>query len=509
MENIDAKEAKRIVMEGERLANTTWSWLCEGIDDPYRRSIMATLANNQLFHGGEARGTGSVNINENLNEATVSTNIFGVNQILLPVIRRVFPYLMANNWVSIQPMLSPVSLIFYLRYFYAGAKSNTSAGEEFLRVPLNGELGIDPFYSSAKNVISATSETALESAVNASGAGTKGFSRFTPLNASVFLRAYASGSVLLSEVQFQGVYGTSTGIPATPTRGTSASALVGAVYNSATESISSTPAVAGAVKYEAEWIYDQEQAGDFGDKNGIPELDIRIKTDAIQAEERKLKTQWTIEAAEDLKNLQNVDAEKELVNLMASEILAEIDRQILKELLDHAAHRANHDFVNDVANNTQGNVIDRNQSLAMKIQYVSSQIHKTTRIAPANFIVTSPTIAARLEEVRGYVPVDVGDNTNMTYGIQAAGYLPGGKIRVFKDPLWPDDLILIGYKGRTFLDSGYFYCPYIPIKTTPIIYDPNTLQPKRGMITRYGTKMVDGGEYFYGTIHVSNIIGNA
>ena len=108
-------------------------------------------------------------------------------------------------------------------------------------------------------------------------------------------------------------------------------------------------------------------------------------------------------------------------------------------------------------------------------------------------------------EVRGYVPASVADNVKNSYGIQAAGFLPGSEVQVYKDPLFPRDLILMGYKGKTFLDSGYFYCPYIPIKTTPIIYDPATLQPRRGMITRYATKMVDGGEFFYATIHVDNI----
>lgn len=495
-------------MEGERLAAGRWNWLCKGVEQPYIRSVMATLAENQFRHGAPKGEIGSSPLNENLTEATLSTNIYGVNQILLPVIRRIYPYLMANNWVSIQPMLSPVSLIFYLRYFFNGTKSNTQAGDEYLRVPLTGDLGFDPFYSSARNVVSATSTTALESAVNAAGAGTRGFDRFTPLNASVFVRAYASGS-LLSEVQFQGVYGSATTIPATPTRGLQATALVGATYNSVSEALASTPTVSGADRYEVQWTYDQELAGDFNSaSNGIPEMDIRIKTDAVQAEERKLKTQWTLEAAEDLKVLQNVDAEKELVNVMAAEILGEIDREILKDLIDFAAHRTNHDFTDDTGNNTKGNIIDRNQALAMKVRYLSSQIHKTTRVAEANFMVTSPTVAARFEELRGYVPIEVGDNTQMTYGIQASGYLPAGKIKVFKDPLFPDDLILIGYKGRTFLDSGYFYCPYIPIKTTPIIYDPNTLQPKRGMITRYGTKMVDAGEFFYGTVFVSNIIGH-
>jgi len=83
--------------------------------------------------------------------------------------------------------------------------------------------------------------------------------------------------------------------------------------------------------------------------------------------------------------------------------------------------------------------------------------------------------------------------------------MPGGEVKVYKDPLFPDNRVLMGYKGKTFLDSGYFYCPYVPVKTTPIIYDPDTLQPRRGMITRYGSKMVDGGEYFYGTMDISNL----
>ena len=500
----NAQYAKQLLTEGERLAKDDWKWLVKGVDDSYMQSVVAVLAENQFKSGGVLQNEmGQTGLNENLNEATVSTNIYGVNQILLPVIRRIYPHLMANNWVSIQPMLSPVSLIFYLRYFYAGSKSATTAGEEFLKVPLTGELGIDPYYSSARNVVPGSTSAAVTTVTNAAmAAGTKGFANFTPLNSSVFARAYQSGS-LVSEVQFQGVYGTLT-LSATPLRGTSPSSLSAATYDSSAKSLT-LPTVAGADKYEAEWMYDQEQAGDFADGDGIPELDIRIKTDAVQARERKLKTQWTLEAAEDLKVLHNVDPEKELVNLMASKILAEIDREILKELSDAAAIRANHDFTDDTGNNATGNIIDRNQALAMKIAGVSAELHQATRVAGANWLVTSPLIATRLMEVRGYVAAQASDNVKNSYGIQAAGYLPGTEIQVFKDPMFPKNRILMGYKGQTFLDSGYFYCPYIPIKTTPIIYDPKTLQPRRGMVTRYATKMIDGGEFYYATINVDNI----
>ena len=503
----NAEYAKQLLTEGEKLAKTDWAWLVKGIDSSYLQTVVASLAENQMKFGGVDRdGFSPLNESQQLDESTLSTNIYGVNQILLPVIRRIYPHLMANNWVSIQPMLSPVSLIFYMRYYYHNAKSNTGAGEEFLRVPLAGELGFDPYYSSAKNVKSLASRTDLETAVNASHAAgtTSGFKTFTPLNSSVFARSYYSG-VLVSEVQFQGIYGSAT-ILGTATRGTNSAALATSSFNSSTNALTLTNADTTTTKYEVEWMYDQESAGDADTGiGGIPEMDIRIKTDAVQATERKLKTQWTLEAAEDLKVLHNVDPEKELVNLMAAEILAEIDREILKELIDLAANRANHDFTADVANNAQGNIIDRNQSLAMKIGGVSAQIHQVTRVAGANFLVTSPLIAQRLMEVRGYVPATAGDNTKMSYGIQAAGWLPGSEIQVFKDPMFPQNLILMGYKGKTFLDSGYFYCPYIPVKVTPIIYDPNTLQPRRGMITRYATKCVDGGEYFYATISVSNL----
>ena len=497
----NSKYAKELLTEGEKLAKGTWAWLVKGIDDPYKQALVATLCENQTKNGGQMQEYGAA-VNENINESTLSTNIYGVNQILLPVIRRVYPNLMANNWVSIQPMLSPISLIFYMRYYYNGSKSNTTAGDEFLKVPLNQELGFDPYYSSAKNVISAGTYTALQTTVNAAASTTtKGFARFTPLNSSVFARAY-TGSVLVSEVQFQGVYGAAT-VSAVPVKGSSPAALAAATYNSSSKQIT-LAAVAGADKFEVEWMYDQEQAGDFASGNGIPELDIRIKTDPIQARERKLKTQWTLEAAEDLKVMHNVDPEKELVNLMASQMLAEIDREILKELMDSAVHRTTHDFTADTANNAVGNIIDRNQALAMKLGGLSAAIHKATRVSGANFLVTSPLVAQRLAEVRGYVPVDTS-LAGTTYGIQAAGSMSGGEVKIYKDPLFPDNRVLMGYKGKTFLDSGYFYCPYVPVKTTPIIYDPDTLQPRRGMITRYGSKMVDGGEYFYGTMDISNL----
>lgn len=501
----NSKYTRELLTEGQELARGKWKWLVKGIQDDYMQTVVASLAENQLREGGNLIGETLGQQSQNLNEATLSTNIYGVNQILLPVIRRIYPALMANNWVAIQPMLSPVSLIFYLRYFYTNAKSNTAAGSEFLKVPLTGELGVDPYYSSARNVVTDTTAAAVSTKVNAASAsGNRGFKNLTPVNSSVFARAF-TGNTLIAEVQFQGVYGTATTIPATAIQGGSVSSWAGLSYNSATKDVTLTT-LSGADKYEVEWEYDQEQAGDYADGDGIPEMDVRIKTDAVQARQRKLKTQWTLEASEDLKVLHNVDAEKELVNLMASEILLEIDREILKELITNAYHRATHNWTDDTGNNASGNIIDRNQSLAMRITQLSSEIHRTTRVSGANWMVTSPLIAAKLQEVRGYVPVPPGgDNTMTAYGIQAAGALPGSEMRVYKDPLFPQDLILMGYKGKSFIDSGYFYAPYVPIKTTPIIYDPKTLQPRRGMITRYATKIVDGGEFFYGTIRVTNL----
>ena len=139
-----AVEAKQNVLLGAKLADHKWGWFVNGINDPLKRSLTAIMAENQILRGGEHHDFGGpLNLAESLSESTSSSNIFGVNQILLPVIRRIYPYLMANNWVAIQPMLSPVSLVFYLRYYYNGTKSNTTAGSEFLQVPLQGDFGID------------------------------------------------------------------------------------------------------------------------------------------------------------------------------------------------------------------------------------------------------------------------------------------------------------------------------------------------------------------------------
>ena len=271
--------------------------------------------------------------------------------------------------------------------------------------------------------------------------------------------------------------------------------------------------------------------GDFEDKSGagyanaestaadnlaIPEINIQMKSEAIVAKTRKLKAQWTPEFAQDLNAYQSLDAEAELTSIMSEYIALEIDLENLDMLIQDASAadeywsaknnnilNANKTAWDTTANfyNTQGEWF---QTLGTKFQKVSNKIHQKTLRGGANFLVCSPAVATIIESIPGFASSSDGDVTKGSYafGIQKAGQF-NSRYTVYKNPYMTENVILMGYRGAQFLETGAVFAPYVPLIMTPLVYDPVTFTPRKGLLTRYAKKMIR--PEFFGRVFVNDL----
>jgi hypothetical protein len=249
----------------------------------------------------------------------------------------------------------------------------------------------------------------------------------------------------------------------------------------------------------------------------IPEINVKMQSQAITAKTKKLKAVWTPEFSQDLAAYQNIDAEAEVTNIMSEYISMEIDLEILDMLIEDAAAGTEYwsTINNNVYNpgtgtfstagsafyNTQGQWF---QTLGTKIQKLSNKIHQLTLRGGANFIVTSPTVATVLESIPGFASNNNGDAAQMEYafGVQKAGQL-NGRYTVYKNPYMTENIMLLGYRGSQFLEAGAVFAPYVPLIMTPLVYDPDTFTPRKGLLTRYAKKMLR--PEFYGKIYIQGL----
>ena len=238
----------------------------------------------------------------------------------------------------------------------------------------------------------------------------------------------------------------------------------------------------------------------------IGEVSFKLDSVTVSVEERKLRATWSPELAQDVAAFHNIDAEAELTAILSEQIAAEIDREILRDLRKAAPWQARWD-VNGwrrmsgfSTNYTQK---DWNQELVTKINQISAQIHKATLRGGANFIVVSSEISALFDNLEYFHVSDASaeaDQYNM--GIERVGSL-SGRYQVYRDPYSPAWSIIIGHKGKSLLDTGYIYAPYVPMQLTPTMYNPFNFAPIKGIITRYAKKLVNNK--FYGAVRVDGL----
>ena len=238
----------------------------------------------------------------------------------------------------------------------------------------------------------------------------------------------------------------------------------------------------------------------------IGEVSFKLDSVTVSVEERKLRATWSPELAQDVNAFHNIDAEGELTAILSEQIAAEIAREILRDLRKAAPWQQRWD-VNGwrrmAAFSTNYTQKDWNQELFTCINQISAQIHKSTLRGGANFIVVSSEISALFDNLEYFHVSDASaeqDQYNM--GIEKIGSL-SARYQVYRDPYAPHWSMIIGHKGKSLLDTGYIYAPYVPMQLTPTMYNPMNFAPIKGICTRYAKKMVNNR--FYGHIRVDGL----
>ena len=245
---------------------------------------------------------------------------------------------------------------------------------------------------------------------------------------------------------------------------------------------------------------------EFEDQIGEVSFDLQSVT--VSVTERKLRAQWSPELAQDVAAFHNIDAEAELTALLSEQVAAEIDREILRDLRKGAAWNLRWDYNGwKRLGNGTGAVSytqkDWNQTLITAINQLSAQIHKSTLRGGANWIVVSSEISAVFDDLEYFhVSNAAPEQDQYNMGIEKIGSL-AGRYQVYRDPYFPANKILIGHKGKSLLDAGYIYAPYVPLQLTPTMYNPFTMTPIKGIMTRYAKKMVNNR--YFGIITVQGI----
>jgi len=278
------------------------------------------------------------------------------------------------------------------------------------------------------------------------------------------------------------------------------------------DNFDAAPNAIGAVVGATTWGLENETA--------IPEINIQVDSVAVTAMTKKLKAKWTPELAQDLNAYHNLDAEVELTSILSEQIALEIDQEILEDLIKGATadtlywSRSPGKFLNRQTGTSAmvagavfpdftGNVSEWYETLAETINDVSAQIHRKTLRGGANFVVCSPEVANILEFTAGFRGQVTHDDDRGTIGTVKVGNL-SKKWDVYVDPYFPRNVVLVGRKGSSFLESGYVYAPYVPLQMTPTIFGPEDFVPRKGVMTRYAKKMVRPD--MYGLVVVTDLL---
>ena len=502
--------------------------LLEGLETEHEVNGMSVLLENQARQ-----------LIDESSKAGTTANSEQWSGVALPLVRRVFGEIAAKDFVSVQPMNLPSGLVFFLNFKYGTADTSLGvAANENIHGTTStkdtdatgGLYGVGRFGYSAKET-TATLTVDVDGAAGAENVLDKGVAKPNEIN----FDATASGNpVHKFEVHLP------DGSDENGIRAFTITDLGGGVINEYTTLSStgtgsffaqSSSTQAGSVTLNFHKQPTDSTRGDFeasadatetgggitGQTDvGIPEIDVDMNSEPIVAKTRKLKAVWTPELAQDLNAYHSVDAEAELTSMLSEYISMEIDLEILDMLLANAttverwSAKVGFEFDSVTGGFLTSNVSQnayaytKNEwfaTLGNKIQRVSNKIHQKTLRGGANFLVCGPDIATILESIPGYNVNTDGNQSQFAMGVQQVGTLQN-RFNVYKNPYMKENVILMGYRGSQFLETGAVYAPYIPLIMTPLVYDPVNFTPRKGVMTRYAKKMVR--PEFYGKVIVSD-----
>jgi hypothetical protein len=489
--------------------------LLEGLKD-VERGNMAVLLENQ------ARQL----VTENSRTGT-ATNAEQWSGVALPLVRKVFGEISAKEFVSVQPMNLPSGLIFYMDFKYGTAVAPRLAGTSVYGDTTSSVAPTGGLYGAGRFGYTINTVTASFAALNTASAGGLAAANSASVNFSTVAPAgLAEIAVPLASLPNADATAIRSFVPS----GSIASYLPQFTRLS-TDKLSVIFVVPNAGGNIGSVSYTLQPAansrGDFEDTKGgsiapkgvdlnIPEIDIELKSIPIVAKTRKLKAVWTPELSQDLNAYHSIDAEAELTAMLSEYISLEIDLEILEMLLVNAQ-------TTDYWSTTIGNVwngsnfaADANisgqawttmtwyQTLGNVMQRVSNNIHRLTMRGGANFAVVSPDLASIIEVIPGFAAKTDGNQSNFAMGVSSVGSFQN-RFTIYKNPYLAGNVMLMGFRGSNFLETGAVYAPYIPLIMTPLVYDPQNFTPRRGVHTRYAKQMVRSE--FFGKILVQGITG--
>lgn len=416
-----------------------WAHLTEGLQSEYDKRVLETLLDNQSA----------------LQEETTTANVAEFNRIAYPLIRRVFPGLVANRLVSIQPAELPTTMVFYLDFKYGTSLAPTVAGDRA------------DYQAGKRN------------------------------------KWYASG-VVKGEAVGTGDGSTTTfNLDWYPVKPGSVVIYVDSVVTSAdvdheTGAITFTTAPEAGASITADYALVMEGLGSKGNAV-IPEVELDMSSASVTVETKKLKAKWTIEMEQDFAAYHRRSAESELVKFMSDEIRREIDRLIIDDLYENAS-AGNINWDSTIPQGTSRK--DHYETLMHAIGDASLQIYKK-RLVHANFVVLSPDALNYLDKVNTFrVDPRFADDPVNTALISGGPNVMGtlsNRYTVVVDPLFPANKILVGHKGASWLETGYVFAPYRAFQTQTFV-DPNDMIPRKGLMSRFGRHLISGD--FYATVTI-------
>jgi len=469
-----------------------------------------------------------------LNEASTAGNAGAFETVVFPIVRRVFSKLLANDIVSVQALNLPIGKLFY---FVPKVSTQVVESTNSLTGGTFTNNLYDSFYDNSlfdrskgagtSNSISMDLGAAQDGAlVTYNGVANGGYSFNVSgfsitnqgqligpdgheLDSESFLSSLAVGATsgglsitgfTTELVQYGKQIGTNTG----STTDNGVRVTLDLTKVSTDGGVNGYSASTAPTTVSVSWT----QYGTLEMEDSMAEVTFEMAEVTVSVQERKLRASWSPEMAQDVSAFHNIDAEAELTALLSEQVAAEIDREILRDLRTGAAWalRWNYNGWTTAAGGSAAVAYtqkDWNQTLVTKINQISAQIHKSTLRGGANFIVCSSEASAIFDDLE-YFHVSNADPEQDQYnmGIEKVGSL-GGRYTVYRDPYAPANTVLIGHKGKSMLDTGYVYAPYVPLQITPTMYNPFTFAPVKGIMTRYAKKLVNAR--FYGKVIIDNV----
>ena len=534
---VQRNAAKALVTKWEKTG------LLEGLRGETEKAGMAQLLENQA--------------RQLVKEATATGTAAGSEEwagVALPLVRRIFAEFAAKEFVSVQPMNLPSGLIFYLDFKYGTAQAgfdddnlnrtgdpfgSPNADDSMFGVttttgdPFGGLYGAGRFGYSINDVTATTAATTASAA--SAGSGSVNFDSDYTANLAGYSVVYVStGSLTNPDLTAVRSFVITSGSAITTAMNLPAFTKFNAATGKIEFVVSASAGLNGTAGYTVSYSKQPTDItrGDFEDTNpfkgtsantgintgvdiDIPEINLEMQSEPIVAKTRKLKAVWTPEFAQDLNAYHSIDAEAELTSMLSEYVSMEIDLEILDMLIAAAPtteywSAKNNNIWNgagftqqtatgDGFYNTQGGWF---QTLGTKLQKVSNKIHQKTLRGGANFLVTSPAVATILESIPGFAADTDGTKMEFAAGVQKIGAI-NNRYTVYKNPYMKENVILMGFRGAQFLETGAVFSPYVPLIMTPLVYDPVNFTPRKGVMTRYAKKVVR--PEFYGKVYVHGL----